>query len=230
MVLVTLTPTLPLPLPLTRYTLLLMGLKVAYQLPIVCGSPPLSLRASVDDGSGTGGVVAYCEEGIGGGDLGAAALPSRSDYKLGLHKYYGPLVTKAIVRRPTIPTATLTILTMAILLKVLRPLLAAAGRGHLRTPAALEPYPYPPTPTPRDKGIFPAALLTLALTLVLTLALTLALPLPLPLSLTLPLPLTRSACCPTCCCCCCSSSTARCCTCAVACALALVPARHRPRL
>ena len=42
--------TLTLTLPLTRYTLLLMGLKVAYQLPIVCGSPPLSLRASVDDG------------------------------------------------------------------------------------------------------------------------------------------------------------------------------------
>ena len=27
-----------------------MSLKMAYQLPIVCGSPPLSLRASVDDG------------------------------------------------------------------------------------------------------------------------------------------------------------------------------------
>ena len=66
-----------------------MGLKMAYQLPIVCGSPPLSLRASVDDGSGTGGVLAWCDDGGERGG-GAVALPSRSDYTLGLHKYYGP--------------------------------------------------------------------------------------------------------------------------------------------
>ena len=67
------------------YTLLLMGLKMAYQLPIVCGSPALTFRASVDDGQG--GTLAFCNGDMGGGTV---ALPSRKDYILGLHKYDGP--------------------------------------------------------------------------------------------------------------------------------------------
>ena len=42
-----------------------MGLKMAYQLPIVCGSPALTFRASVDDGQG--GTLAFCNGEIGGG-------------------------------------------------------------------------------------------------------------------------------------------------------------------
>ena len=69
-----------------RYTLLLMGLKMAYQLPIVCGSPPLSLRVSVDDGNG--GVFASCDGASASLSSSAdfVAPPSRSDYQLGLHK------------------------------------------------------------------------------------------------------------------------------------------------
>ena len=68
---------------LLGYTLLLMGLKMAYQLPIVCGSPPLSLRRTDD-----GGVLAVCRDG-GGASRSSdfdVTLPSRSDYTLGLHK------------------------------------------------------------------------------------------------------------------------------------------------
>ena len=73
---------------LLSYVLLLLLLKFLYQLPIVCGSPPLTFRSSsVDDLDPD---IASCKDeavGLESWEEFQLNLPGRVDYVLGLHKY-----------------------------------------------------------------------------------------------------------------------------------------------
>jgi len=124
-----------------------MGLKMAYQLPIVCGSPALTFRASVDDGQG--GTLAFCNNGDMGG--GTGALPSREDYILGLHKYYGP---SSLPRDVELFVGLLPDLLVLLLLLLHREMLhmrggVRLGEGtHAPVPARVALRAVPPAPSP----------------------------------------------------------------------------------
>ena len=108
------------------YTMLLMALKMLYQLPLVCGSPPLSFRSSVPNG---GGVVAVCNEAPT--SISAAflvELPLRSDHKLGLHKFTG---TSSLPRDHGLLRGLLPDLSLFLLLLLHREMLYWRGGTQL---------------------------------------------------------------------------------------------------
>ena len=74
---------------LLKYILGVIAVKYIYQLPCICGSPPLrfrSLETQATAGNQTT-IMAYCysQEASLARDMFIRMLPSRSDYVLGLH-------------------------------------------------------------------------------------------------------------------------------------------------
>ena len=70
---------------LLGYTLLLLLLKFVYQLPVVCGSPPLAFRSAAVDTPDS--EACYDPSAAVPTAEFMAKLPTRIDYQLGLHKY-----------------------------------------------------------------------------------------------------------------------------------------------
>ena len=70
---------------LLGYTLLLLLLKFVYQLPVVCGSPPLAFRSAAVDTPDS--EACYDPSAAVPTAEFMATLPTRIDYQLGLHKY-----------------------------------------------------------------------------------------------------------------------------------------------